>query len=136
MCFILQTTYENFRYRYEKKKNPFNEGFFKNLKDVFCSKLPPPIDFREWVSVEDDDATSVGSFTQRFGASTAKGNLKREPSIFQKKDDSLPNNYNTFSYLESDRDLKGNNGAKDTSQDPCFLVNNQDSGPFSEVRID
>lgn len=93
----LQTTYENFRYRYEKQKNPFNEGFFKNFKDVICSKLPPPIDFREWVVVEDDDtASAVGSCTQRFGAASmraSKARLDREPSIFifQQKDEMLSN---------------------------------------------
>ncbi|XP_076907633.1 putative protein S-acyltransferase 1 [Bidens hawaiensis] len=92
-----QTTYENFRYRYEKKKNPFNEGFLNNFKDVICSKLPPPIDFREWVVVEDDyTASSIGSCTQRFGAASmraSKAKLDREPSIFifQQKDEILPN---------------------------------------------
>lgn len=126
---ILQTTYENFRYRYEKKKNPFNEGFIKNLKDVFCSELPPPVDFRQWVTVEDDDASNAGSFTQRFGASmrVPKGKLDQEPSILHEKDDTLPNNYRTSSYFSSDKDLKGNNEATNTPHEPCLLVNRQDS---------
>ncbi|XP_071688463.1 probable protein S-acyltransferase 2 [Rutidosis leptorrhynchoides] len=92
-----QTTYENFRYRYEKKKNPFNEGFIKNLRDVFGSELPPSIDFREWVTMEDDDdALSVGSFSDR--------KLDQEPSIVHNKDDTLPNNDKTLSYPSSDKD--------------------------------
>ncbi|KAJ9548042.1 hypothetical protein OSB04_020585 [Centaurea solstitialis] len=83
-----QTTYENFRNRYEKKKNPFNEGLWKNLKDVFCTKLPPPINFREWVTVEEEDASTIGSSSQRFGESmcTPKGKVNKEPSIFLKSD--------------------------------------------------
>ncbi|KAI3787084.1 hypothetical protein L1987_41284 [Smallanthus sonchifolius] len=115
-----QTTYENFRYRYEKKKNPFDEGFFKNFKDVLCSKLPPPIDFREWVAVEDADASTVGSLTQRFGASmrASEGKLDREPSVHQQKDDTLLNNHKTFNSSATGEDLQGNNEAKNTPRDP------------------
>lgn len=48
-----QTTYENFRYRYDTKENPYNKGVFKNLGEVFFSKIPPSVhDFRA-VIVED-----------------------------------------------------------------------------------
>lgn len=36
-----QTTYENFRYRYERRMNPFNHGCASNIKDVLFSKIPP-----------------------------------------------------------------------------------------------
>ncbi|KAM0026594.1 putative protein S-acyltransferase [Helianthus debilis subsp. tardiflorus] len=113
-----QTTYENFRYRFEKKKNPYNEGFFKNFKDALCSKMPPPIDFREWVVVEDDDVATTGSFTQRFCASmrASKGKLNRDPSIFQQKDGTLSNN-KTFNNSATDKDSQGNNEAKNTPQE-------------------
>ncbi|KAK1408519.1 hypothetical protein QVD17_40364 [Tagetes erecta] len=101
-----QTTYENFRYRYEKKKNPFNEGFLKNFKDVLCSKLPPPIDFREWVAVEDADATNVGTCTQRFNASMHASNekLDKEPNI---SNNALSNK--TSNNSTTDKDLQGSN---------------------------
>lgn len=35
-----QTTYENFRYRYDKKMNPHNLGCFRNVLEVFFSKIP------------------------------------------------------------------------------------------------
>ncbi|PWA93336.1 Zinc finger, DHHC-type, palmitoyltransferase [Artemisia annua] len=122
------TTYENFRYRYEKKKNPFNEGFLKNIKDVFCSKLPPPVDFREWVSVEDEDASNILSLSERFGASMrpSTGKLGREPSIFLINEDRLANNHKTFSDPVSDKDLKVSNADKNTPHDSRFLVNRQD----------
>nr|XP_043622713.1 probable protein S-acyltransferase 3 [Erigeron canadensis] len=133
-----QTTYENFRYRYEKKKNPFNEGFIKNLKDVFCTKLPSPIDFREWVTVEDDDTSSVGSFTQRFGESMhpPTENQAKEPSNFTEREETLPNNYKTSNYSASDNDLKGNNGDTNTANDPHFLVNCQESDLCKNEGID
>ncbi|KAI3782706.1 hypothetical protein L2E82_12760 [Cichorium intybus] len=106
-----QTTYENFRYRYEKKKNPYNEGLLKNLKDIFGSKLPPAIDFREWVTVEDEDQSTLSS--QRFGESTrtSKGKLNGEPSIFLKQDDTLQK---TSGCSDADKDLNGNDAAKNS----------------------
>lgn len=36
-----QTTYENFRNRFDKKGNPFNRGVPYNLMEVLCSRIPP-----------------------------------------------------------------------------------------------
>ncbi|XP_028765223.1 probable protein S-acyltransferase 7 [Neltuma alba] len=36
-----QTTYENFRYRYDRQDNPYNKGMLGNFKEVFCSSIPP-----------------------------------------------------------------------------------------------
>ncbi|KAG8365771.1 hypothetical protein BUALT_Bualt17G0006500 [Buddleja alternifolia] len=35
-----QTTYENFRYQYDLKTNPYNIGFAGNFKEIFWSKIP------------------------------------------------------------------------------------------------
>ncbi|XP_044506198.1 probable protein S-acyltransferase 4 [Mangifera indica] len=57
-----QTTYENFRYRYDKKENPYHLGIVRNLSDVFFSKIPPSKNnFRSFV--EDDDHSVMGSLT-------------------------------------------------------------------------
>lgn len=49
-----QTTYENFRYRYDKKENPYNKGTVRNIRELFLSKIPPSMnDFRAWVLEED-----------------------------------------------------------------------------------
>lgn len=37
---FLQTTYENFRYRYDGKMNPYNRGCALNIVDIFFSKIP------------------------------------------------------------------------------------------------
>ncbi|KAK1386742.1 S-acyltransferase [Heracleum sosnowskyi] len=45
-----QTTYENFRYRYDKTRNPYNRGILNNLKETIFAKIPPSlVDFREVV---------------------------------------------------------------------------------------
>lgn len=57
-----QTTYENFRYRYDKNENPYTKGILGNLKEVFCARIPPSmVNFRAWVL--DDDDTAMGSIT-------------------------------------------------------------------------
>lgn len=35
-----QSTYENFRYRYDRQVNPYNKGVIENFKEVFCSSIP------------------------------------------------------------------------------------------------
>ncbi|KAM2604572.1 hypothetical protein TB2_033463 [Malus domestica] len=36
-----QSTYENFRYRYDGRENPFNKGTIKNFMEVFCTRISP-----------------------------------------------------------------------------------------------
>ncbi|KAI3788538.1 hypothetical protein L2E82_01307 [Cichorium intybus] len=48
-----QTTYENFRNRYERKKNPFNHGCARNFKETLFSKIPrSQVNFRAFVKPE------------------------------------------------------------------------------------
>ncbi|CAH8382166.1 unnamed protein product [Eruca vesicaria subsp. sativa] len=50
-----QTTYENFRSRYDKKENPYKRGLLKNVKEVLFAKIPPSqLDLRAMVPDEDD----------------------------------------------------------------------------------
>ncbi|KAF9689047.1 hypothetical protein SADUNF_Sadunf01G0051200 [Salix dunnii] len=37
---VVKTTYENFRYRYDGKMNPYNLGCVRNVLEVFFSKIP------------------------------------------------------------------------------------------------
>ncbi|CAA0812894.1 Probable protein S-acyltransferase 3 [Striga hermonthica] len=68
-----QTTYENFRYRYDTKENPYNEGAFNNLKEILFSKsVPSQVNFREWVTVDDIDESTAGSFYGRYLGSDIK----------------------------------------------------------------
>ncbi|CAN1259834.1 Probable protein S-acyltransferase 4 [Linum perenne] len=51
-----QTTYENFRYRYDKKENPYNKGAVKNLFETFLTRIPPSIIKPRSIPVEDPQA--------------------------------------------------------------------------------
>ncbi|KAJ0259416.1 Palmitoyltransferase [Hirschfeldia incana] len=60
-----QTTCEKFRYRYDKKENPYRKGLFKNLFEVFFARIPPPmINFRDWAQEEPD--VEVGSIASEL----------------------------------------------------------------------
>lgn len=57
-----QTTYENFRYRYDRRANPYNKGVVQNFSEIFCSSIPPSKNnFRAKVPTEPTlPARSVG----------------------------------------------------------------------------
>lgn len=53
MFSCLETTYENFRYRFDKNGNPFDKGVLGNFKEVFFSRIPPSKNnFQAWVLEE------------------------------------------------------------------------------------
>lgn len=57
-----QTTYENFRYRYDRHENPYNRGIVDNFKEIFFSSIPPSQnDFRMHVPPEQSLPVSGGS---------------------------------------------------------------------------
>ncbi|KAF8103302.1 hypothetical protein N665_0188s0242 [Sinapis alba] len=61
-----QTTYENFRYSYDRLSNPHNKGVVDNFKEIFCSAIPPSKnDFRAMVVAREAPVPSrsaVGGF--------------------------------------------------------------------------
>ncbi|XP_050944171.1 probable protein S-acyltransferase 4 isoform X2 [Cucumis melo] len=104
-----QTTYENFRYRYDKKVNPFTKGLVGNLKDVFWSKIPPSmIDFRAWVT-EDEEASlqySASSTNRGFIISKDKFDLEMDMMFPKDGNMKLPNMLQNLDYADIDDDLK------------------------------
>ncbi|KAL7093017.1 hypothetical protein ACP275_11G017100 [Erythranthe tilingii] len=68
-----QTTYENFRYRYDRKSNPYNKGILENFREVFFSKIPPSMhNFRAFV--KEDDIMAI----EATGDDVAKGKIDIE----------------------------------------------------------
>ncbi|CAL5420527.1 unnamed protein product [Camellia sinensis] len=117
-----QTTYENFRYRYDKKENPYNKGTINNLREVFFSKIPPSLnDFRalvheyENVVMESTTPNLVGS----LGSSKEKidiemGNLAEESGY------SLPEILRNLNYDEIEENFKSDGDGRIDS-DPYFF---------------
>ncbi|KAK9185080.1 hypothetical protein WN943_025433 [Citrus x changshan-huyou] len=59
-----QTTYENFRYRYHRKMNPYNRGCGRNFVEIFFSKIPSSRNnFRAKVKV---DSSSIFATPMSF----------------------------------------------------------------------
>ncbi|KAF0917461.1 hypothetical protein E2562_020577 [Oryza meyeriana var. granulata] len=69
-----QTTYENFRYRYDKKENPYNRGAPANIADVFCTGIPPSMNnFRSWVAAPPEEPEDGGQLSSRNRADLTGG---------------------------------------------------------------
>lgn len=81
-----QTTYENFRYRYEGKSNPYNRGVARNLVEICLSPIPASKhDFRQKVVV-DPNALFYGppsmAYSYSFGQfSSSKKSFNTQGSL-------------------------------------------------------
>ncbi|PIN18869.1 DHHC-type Zn-finger protein [Handroanthus impetiginosus] len=121
-----QTTYENFRYRYDKRENPYNQGIIKNLKEIFFSKtVPSLVNFREWVIEEDD--SFIESVTRKFGGDIIKtnGKIDLELGILGKDGKPLPHVLQNLDYNGIDDSLKKDKGGK-VNLDPYFFPTDQE----------
>ncbi|KAL8493612.1 hypothetical protein ACS0TY_024698 [Phlomoides rotata] len=114
-----QTTYENFRYRYDRKENPYSQGMMKNIKESLFSKpVPSMVNFREWVIQEDN--SFADSISQRYCGDIVKPNgkidleLGKPPSFLQNLD-----------YNGIDESLKKDKGGN-VNLDPYFFPTDQE----------
>ncbi|KAK1433956.1 hypothetical protein QVD17_10874 [Tagetes erecta] len=76
-----QSTYENFRYRYDRTENPYNRGIIENFKEVFWRSIPPSKnDFRAVVDRESETLPRLleGSFVN--------SNIEKTPSDIEMGD--------------------------------------------------
>ncbi|GFP83779.1 probable protein s-acyltransferase 3 [Phtheirospermum japonicum] len=122
-----QTTYENFRYRYDKKENPYNQGMLKNLKEVFFSKTTPSlVNFREWVIAEDESV--IESVTKKYAGDYHKppnGKIDLELGMYSKDGKPIPDILQNLDYNGIDDSLKKDNGGK-IALDPFFSPRAED----------
>ncbi|KAJ8770410.1 hypothetical protein K2173_015024 [Erythroxylum novogranatense] len=112
-----QTTYENFRYRYDKKENPYNRGMPRNLFEIFFSKIPPSMNkFRTFV--DDEEHLMVDSVTPnlRDGVLGSKEiiDLEMGAKFVEDSHNSLPEILRNLDYNDDSDDnsrSKGEEGA-------------------------
>ncbi|KAL9154898.1 hypothetical protein ABFS82_10G147500 [Erythranthe guttata] len=108
-----QTTYENFRYRYDKKENPYNRGMINNFKEIFFSRIPPSMnDFRAFV--EEDEGTVVEPTNHNFmGGIIASSKEKIDIEMGSKNNGlSLPDILRNLEYDEIEESMKYNEGSE------------------------
>ncbi|XP_020254712.1 probable protein S-acyltransferase 4 isoform X2 [Asparagus officinalis] len=128
-----QTTYENFRYRYDKKDNPYNKGALQNFIDVFFSKIPPPMnDFRSWVL---EEMIEVGCYTPNMGTDITTSKEKVDIDMASKLQlggsTSIPTILQNLDYTTVDCD---DLNEKVTTDEPNIQEENQINYSYSGVR--
>lgn len=116
-----QTTYENFRYRYDKKENPYSKGIIRNIKEVFFTKMPPSLNnFRSFV-LEDDQQIVAGSVSANLGgdmiSSKEKIDIEMGGGNF-----SLPEILRNLDYDDIEDDLKSKEEERRSAFDHFFSV--------------
>ncbi|KAI5560101.1 hypothetical protein BDE02_16G023900 [Populus trichocarpa] len=105
-----QTTYENFRYRYDKKENPYNRGAIRNIREIFFSKIPPSMNkFRSFV--DEDEYMAAGSLMLNLGdnlvSSKEKIDIEMGAKVAGASNYSLPEILRNLDYDDdSDDNLK------------------------------
>ncbi|XP_028761392.1 probable protein S-acyltransferase 1 [Neltuma alba] len=120
-----QTTYENFRYRYDKKENPHTKGLLSNFKEISCSKIPSSlVNFRALVTEE--GAPGVTSDLERSLISS-KQKMDAEMGGKYGKDGNMlmPSMLNDLDCNSIDDHLKKKAGEKEAAFD-IFVPTNQE----------
>ncbi|KAK7336374.1 hypothetical protein VNO77_16913 [Canavalia gladiata] len=114
-----QTTYENFRYRYDKKENPYTKGILANFKELSCSKIPSKlVNFREMVEVEEDVQDESFSSDIEKGFINTKQKFDMEMGTMYGKDGMrVPGILKDLDYSGIDDDLKKKAGEKEGAYD-------------------
>lgn len=80
--FYVQTTYENFRYQYDRKMNPHNLGIPRNCMEVFCTRLPRSRNnFRAFVKRDSPVCANAPVYTGRSAANVEMGMGRRRVSL-------------------------------------------------------
>ncbi|CAK7340317.1 unnamed protein product [Dovyalis caffra] len=119
-----QTTYENFRYRYDKKENPYNRGVIRNIREIFFSKIPRSMNkFRSFV--DEDEHMAVGSLTPNLGdnlvSSKEKIDIEMGAKVAGSSNYSLPEILRNLDYDDdSDDNLKMKEEGGKPGTDPFF----------------
>ncbi|OIW03217.1 hypothetical protein TanjilG_13011 [Lupinus angustifolius] len=121
------TTYENFRYRYDKKENPYTKGIVTNFKELSCSKIPSPsINFRSLVTEEEDvqDDSYTSDLEKGFVNSRRKFDMDMG-TTYGKDGKRVQNILHDLDYTGIDDHLKKKAGSRETGFD-IFVNVDQD----------
>ncbi|KAG5552744.1 hypothetical protein RHGRI_010743 [Rhododendron griersonianum] len=120
------TTYENFRYRYDKKENPYNKGILDNLRETFFSKIPPSlIDFRALVQECENVGTELRNPNLEGSHCSLKDKIDTEMGIklAEMSGFSLPEILRNLDYndVEDNHNVRSREGNGRLDSDPFFL---------------
>ncbi|CAM8969067.1 unnamed protein product [Rhodiola kirilowii] len=132
-----QTTYENFRYRYDKKANPYNRGVAKNLKEFLLTRIPPPmVNFREMVPEEEEDMSFSTKYSVGLPGSIHKIDLEMGGKIGNKDGSkAVPFILETLDYNGIEDKLQKSNREGEATFDPFLLPIDQEKTYSQQTSI-
>lgn len=120
----MQTTYENFRYKYDKRENPYNKGMIQNIKEVFLSKIPASLnDFRGFVH-EDEHMMmepTTPNLVRSLTGSKEKIDIEMGSKLAEENGFSLPEILQNLDYDDIEDNMKRNEGNEKVGSDPYYL---------------
>ncbi|XP_061355992.1 probable protein S-acyltransferase 4 [Gastrolobium bilobum] len=120
-----QTTYENFRYQYDKKGNPYNRGSLRNIRETLCSSIPiSKNNFRSLVL--EDEHMMAESLTPNImqGILSPKEKIDIEMGSMHAEDDGIPipELLRNFDFDNFEDDLRFADEEGQPSFDPFYSV--------------
>ncbi|KAI3444254.1 hypothetical protein Pfo_000919 [Paulownia fortunei] len=124
-----QTTYENFRYRYDKKENPYNKGMIKNFKEVFFSRIPPSLsDFRAVVEEDEVMVTEPTNHNFMGGITSSKEKIDIEmgTKFVENNGLTLPDILRNLEYDDIEDNMKHKEGSERSDSDRFIVPVEQD----------
>jgi len=133
-----QTTYENFRYRYDMKENPYNKGLINNIKEVFFSKIPPSSnDFRAYIQEDDMELAhhkSIGS----INSSMEKIDIEMGVNFGEENGLSLPEILRNLECDEIEDSMKQRDRSGRTDSDLLLPIEQEveDSAISSSIKVE
>lgn len=138
---FLQSTYENFRYRYDTKENPYNKGMLKNFREVFFSKIPPSMnDFRALVVLEDENMQPLRAQPPTLNVTeditTSKEKIDIEMGNKCAEDGArllIPEILRNLNYDDIEDDLKIDEKLNNADQDPSLFPVVQESRVYLRI---
>ncbi|WCJ28658.1 DHHC-type zinc finger family protein [Euphorbia peplus] len=129
-----QTTYENFRYRYDKKENPYNRGMVNNIIEIFFSRIPPSMNkFRSFVEEEESIVATpvMPSFGDGFTNSKEKIDIEMGPKHSEASNYSLPEILRNLDYDDDSEDnIKPKQGEGKQYSGPFYLAEQEEKEPL------
>ncbi|XP_062004552.1 probable protein S-acyltransferase 4 [Rosa rugosa] len=133
-----QTTYENFRYRYDKKENPYNKGVIWNFKEIFFSSIPPSvIRFRSFIDT--DEQVIVESVAPDLGegimSSKEKIDIEMGTGIVDDNGFAIPDILRNLEFVDYEEDLKNQGEEQEPASFDSFQPEGKESLKYS-INID
>ncbi|XP_021893453.1 probable protein S-acyltransferase 4 isoform X1 [Carica papaya] len=123
-----QTTYENFRYQYDKKENPYNRGTIGNISEVFFSRIPSSLNkFRSFMEEEGKTVVRNEPLNLEEGGVSSKEKIDIEmgSKLMEHSGYSLPEILRNLDYDDLEDGLKMK-GEEETHPFDSFLTVVQD----------